>query len=67
MKLENPYTLVLKGDPAFFATQAPRSRETLHYLLDRLFSGKEVAVEELLSWGLSVELVDEFVKVPRLD
>lgn len=64
MKLEHPYVLKLSGDPERFIL-SQRDKAIAMHLVERLLSGQEVAVEELESWGLRVELVDEFVRVER--
>lgn len=68
MKLPGPYRIEITGDPARFRTESLRRSSTgFAYLLDRLFSGETVAEKELLSWGLSVTVIepDEFVAVRR--
>jgi hypothetical protein len=66
VKLSNPSILSVSVDPDAYM-KSPRDHKTLYYLLDRLFSGQEVAVEELEAWGIRVTLVDEFVKIERMD
>lgn len=58
MILTGPYTITITGDPDRFRTEALR-RSGLAYLLERLFAGNEVAVEELESWGLKISLEDD--------
>lgn len=53
MKLHGPTRLVIEVDPSTFR-HAGANRDNLHYLLDRLWSGEEVAVRELEAWGLRV-------------
>lgn len=65
MKLANPSKLSLEADPDAFLKCA-RSKAMLWHLLERLFSGEEIAEDELESWGLKIALVDEYVAVPRL-
>lgn len=54
MILAGKSTLKIHVDPDRFRTESLR-RSGLDYLLDRLFSGREVAAEEFESWGLVVE------------
>lgn len=53
------WTIRLSGSTDRYLTESlRRSDGALAYLLDRLFMGEEVAVEELESWGLKVEKVE---------
>jgi hypothetical protein len=54
MILNGPSRLILEVDPKAFLA-APQNRNNLHYLLDRLFQGNEIAEGELLSWGVKIE------------
>lgn len=69
MRLTQPTRLVVEVDPSKFV-HAPQSRESLHYLLERLFSGEEVDETELSSWGLTVRQVKrgqrDFITIPRI-
>ena len=64
MKLAHPSILRVEIDPDAFV-KAPQDRNNLWYLLDRLFSGEEVAEAEFEHYGLKVTLVDEFVRIER--
>jgi len=64
MKLDHLSTLRLQVDPAAYLKCA-RSSQQLIYLLDRLFSGQEIAESELESWGLKITLEDEFIAIRR--
>jgi len=64
MKLEHLSTLRLQVDPEAFL-KSPRSRKMLLYLLERLFSGEEVAEDEFPAWGLKITLEDEFIAIRR--
>lgn len=66
VKLENPYVLRLSGDPDAFL-HAAASKSGLWHLLERLFSGEEIAEAELATWGLKVSLDDEFIAIERGD
>lgn len=58
MKLTGKSRIAIEVDIDRFQTESLR-RSGLEYHLDRLFSGKEVAVEELLSWGLTITLAPD--------
>lgn len=64
MRIDHLTDLKLTIDPDAYIKCA-RSKATLWHLLDRMFSGEEIAESELSSWGLSVTVVEEFVKVER--
>ena len=64
IKLEHLTDLRLTIDPHAYLNAAA-SREGLWYLMNRLFSGERIAEDELLTWGLSVKVMDEFVAVKR--
>mgnify|MGYP006200938663 CR=1 FL=1 len=57
MKLTAPTRLIIEVDPSTFL-HAPQSRASLWYHFERLFSGQEVAVQEMESWGLKVQQPD---------
>jgi hypothetical protein len=66
MKLTGKYRLVIEGDIEEMCRHG-RNKDMIGYILQRLLSGQEAAVEELDSWGIEVRLVDEYIAIPRLD
>lgn len=71
MKLYAQARLLFEVDTERFKASV-RSRDTLNYLLGRLFSGEVIAESELQSWGITVLEVqpeddDMFVRIPRME
>lgn len=63
MKLDGPYILKISGDTTALGTA--HNRDAIGYLFQRLLTGDEAVMENLAVMGISVELIDEFILIPR--
>jgi hypothetical protein len=54
MKLEGKYTLRITGDTDALISAGARRRDVIGYILERLLTGEEAAVEELDYWHITI-------------
>lgn len=71
MKLEGCYRLLIEGDTSALVSAGGRNPDVIGYLMQRLLTGQEAAMEELSTWGITVAECDpgddQFVKIERME
>lgn len=58
MKLAGRWRIEIEGDTAALVGACGRDQRLIGYLMQRLLTGEEAAVDELSTWGIAVREIE---------